>query len=886
MRSFIYSFCIMVIIISALQACCNRAFADEGTNVSSPERISGPDEILTRLPNGLLVYIFKDTRFPLAETRLYVRVGSADEKPSQAGISHVLEHMVFKGTDHHPKGEIAGEVERLGGYLNAATSFDKTWYITDMPAMHWRIGLDVVKDMAFNATLDPQELEAEKEVVISELQRGEDSPSRKLYENLQVAALKNSPYGRPIIGYKDTIKNITVEDLKNWVKDWYQPQNMMLLVGGDINPEDVLKYAQKLFDNLKNDSDLPVRGPVDLNIAAQGSAKVEISRGPWKKVYLGIAMPVPGIRDLRSIDLDVLCYLLAGDGTSTLYQKYKYDLQLVDRISADNMSLLRAGLLTITVQLDPDKVEEFWNKFTSDMASLNSGDFNADALSRARFNLEDSMDRAGETLNGLVSWRGSLEFDLGGKQGEENIRFAQRNVDFDQIQNAIKNWLDTRQARVRVLAPEDATLPDLAAIMEKNWPQAENIQKTGENAGIKEREIIKLDNNCLLALIPDKNAPYVSIDLLMPGGNSMLKPEQQGLAHLVAALLSDGAGDFNKLAIERWLSERAASLSARAGLQTFGVSLTGPSRFNEDYFIMLREILRRPKFANDELKREIDNMKSALVQRNDNPLSFMFSKLNPFLFPGGQPYGYDSLGTEANLVTFNSLAVRDFWTRQGSMPWTISIAGDFDRDKILQYVKNLPAPHTHPVNVAEPVWGTDTKLDLTLPGRNQAHLLQVYKTVPADHPHAPALLLLQAILDGQSGLLFKELRDKEGLGYSVTAFNRSMPLAGFMAFYIGSTPDKLDQARAAFARIVNRLKNEDLDPELLKAGSNSLWGEYVRGSQSLSSRAAEVAKDLVLNYPPDFQKTLIEKTRTLTPADLREIANLYLNNPYDRSLMP
>ena len=175
-------FCAAAVLLSIGQAfAAGRAAA--ASSVSA-------NEVLTRLPNGLTVYILKDTRFPLVCTRLYVRTGSANEEPRHAGISHVLEHMVFKGTEHRPKGQVAREVEALGGYLNAATSFDKTWYLTDMPAAHWRTGMDVVKDMAFQAQLDPKELEAEKNVVISELQRGEDSPMRKLYENLQVAGLR------------------------------------------------------------------------------------------------------------------------------------------------------------------------------------------------------------------------------------------------------------------------------------------------------------------------------------------------------------------------------------------------------------------------------------------------------------------------------------------------------------------------------------------------------------------------------------------------------------------------------------------------------------------------------------------------------------------------
>ena len=212
------------------------AFAEGGGSAPGERSsLSQGDEVVTRLPNGLEVYVIRDRRFPLVCTRLYVNTGSANEDAKQAGISHVLEHMVFKGTRKRPKGQVAKEVESLGGYLNAATSFDKTWYLTDMPSAHWRIGMDVVHDMAFNATLDPTELEAEKNVIVSELQGGEDDPAHKLYEELQTAGLKHSPYGRPIIGFEDTIRAVTSDALRAYVARWYQPQNMKPLVAGDIN---------------------------------------------------------------------------------------------------------------------------------------------------------------------------------------------------------------------------------------------------------------------------------------------------------------------------------------------------------------------------------------------------------------------------------------------------------------------------------------------------------------------------------------------------------------------------------------------------------------------------------------------------------------------------
>lgn len=870
-------FCLLAAFIMSILTFCPAA-----APVNAAE-----NEILTRLPNGLLVYIFRDSRFPLACSRLYVKAGSATEDPAQAGISHVLEHMVFKGTSHRPKGQVAKDVEALGGYLNAATSFDQTWYITDMPAEHWQMGMDVVKDMAFQATLDAAELESEKNVVVSELQRGEDSPMRKLFEKMQVAGLKNTPYGRPIIGFEDSIRAITVDDLRAYVKKWYQPQNMMLLVGGDIDPQKVLAHAQELFGKLENHEDLNLVQPIDLAQAAAGSPAIEVSSGPWNKVYLGMAFPVPGLKDFRSVDLDVLAYLLGGDATAKFYHKYKYEMQLVDSISVGNMSMSRAGLFTIAATLDADKVENFWEELTHDLSALKATAFSQDALKRAKFNLEDGMDRAGETLTGLVSWKGAIQLDFGGKQGEENLRFAQRNVDMAQLQTAIDLWLTPDRARVVVIAPENAQLPDFSAIMTKNWPIKQQAGQKEVVTTAGNGETIDLKDGCKVILLPDNSAPYISLELMMPGGNAILTPASQGLADLTARLLTDGSGEYSKLVLERWLAERAISLSAKAGLQTFGISMDGPSRFNDDIFNMFRNVLFKPRFEAGELQREVNNMKAAIRQRDDRPLSYMFSRIFPFLFPDGQPYGYDKLGNLQTLDTFNIMQVRDFWAKQGGQPWALAIAGNFDRKAALDFATSLAQPHMKRFSVAEPYWNDKSHvLGLTLPGRNQAHLMRIFRTIPATSPDAPGLMLLQSAISGQSGILFTQLRDDQGLGYTVTAFNRSMPQTGFMAFYIGTTPDKLTQSGLGFDKIITGLKNEPLAAETLKSAANQLWGDYIRGRQSLSSRAAEAATNAVLDRPMDFQKNLIEAAQRMTPDEIRDLAAKYLVSPYEVTLKP
>lgn len=850
---------------------------------------SGNDTMLVRLKNGLTVYIIRDSRFPLVCTRLYVGTGSANETAEQAGISHVLEHMVFKGTEKRPKGQVARDVESLGGYLNAATSFDKTWYITDMPAKHWKTGMDVVKDMAFHPSLDPAELEAEKDVIVSELKGGDDTPTRRLFEDLQVAGLAHTVYGRPIIGFEKTIRAVTADDLRAYIRTWYQPQNMMLLVAGDIDPKAVLAHAEELFGDLKNDAILPEPAPVRLEGAA-GGPRVEVTRGPWNKVYLGIALPAPALGDQRSIDLDVLAYALGGDGTSQFYRKYRYEKQLVDSISVGNMSLDRAGLFYMVAQLDADKVEPFWQEFTRDLAALDAGKITPDVIERARFNYEDGMDRASETLDGLTSWKATVQFELGGPQGEANVRHALAAVDSARLRQAQDLWLRPDQVRVRVLAPEKAQLPDLDAILQCNWPApaAERQKAAAAAEKVGKREIVDLGQGRTVILQPDRTIPYVSLEILRPGGNALLKPADQGLAQLTAATLTDGCGTRDLDAMERFVAERAASLSASAGVQSFTVSLTGPARFNADYFALLGDLLHKPTFAEKDVRRQADTLKAALVRRQDNPMSFMGSKINGFLFPGGQPYGFDGLGTAENQDRFGPGDVQAFWKQQNAQPWILSVAGDFDREKVLAFARSLPVPTASAVDVAQPSWGADKRLPLSLPGRQQAHLLLAFHAVPLDHPDAPALMLLESVLSGQSGLLFNKLRDEQGLGYTVTAFYRSLPKAGFMAFYIGTTPRNLDVARQGFSGIIKDIKTDLLPADLLAKGLNRMEGSYYRGRQSLGARADEAASERLLGQPQDFQKRLLEKAAKVTPEQLREVARKYLlvDNMYEVTLLP
>ncbi|MBQ7607698.1 MAG: insulinase family protein [Desulfovibrionaceae bacterium] len=871
-----FVFCLLLSLLLSVPAFARSSLENDGAK-----------EILVTLDNGLSVYIIRDARFPLVCTRLYVYTGSSHESEEQAGISHVLEHMVFKGTETRPKGKIAQEVESLGGYLNAATSFDRTWYITDIPKAHWKVGIDVVYDMAFRAKLEEAELTPEKDVIVSELQGGEDSPEHKLFEEMQTAALKNSPYGRPIIGFEKNIRAVTHESLKSYRDYWYQPQNMGLLVLGDINPAQVLEYITKVFGSLHNTHVLPALPTVDLR-TAPAKEKVLVKRGPWKKVYLGFAFPAPSLKDLRSVDLDALCHILGGDATSLFYRRYKYDQQLVDSISVDNMSLKRAGLLAVSVQLDQDKVEPFFEAFTKDMAALSSEQFTEDAIGRAVFNLEDSLNKVGETLPGLASWKSTVQFVLGGPDGERNIREHLAVIDKPLLEKTLRAWFDPSMLRVRVLAPESAKLPDFSAILARNWPGTEGVADKKSVFMTGEREVLTLPNKCSLILIPDTHAPYLSISMARPGGNALLAPSKQGLAHLVGALLTDGCGDMSAQEMEAYLSSRAISMDVTPGRQVFSITLNGPSRFAFDMYSLLTSALVSPRFEQQEIAREVHFMKAALRERADQPMSYLFTKIQALLYPD-HPYGFDELGSDAILDSLTREDVQKFWKEQSAQPWVITVAGSFNREATLSFAQKLAQMQPEAsFSLMPPVFGKQKELSLSLPGRNQAHLVTIFPTVPITHPDAPALLVLSRVLSGQSGLLFSSMRDKEGLGYTVTAFMRSLPQSGSFFFYIGTVPEKIKQAREGFLRVIDDITTNERPQHELDAAVNRLLGEYIRSNQSLRARSGEASQNAILGMPLDFRLKLIEKAKQVTPATLKAVAQKYCKgvSPYTVTLLP
>ncbi|MFZ5426342.1 MAG: insulinase family protein [Thermodesulfobacteriota bacterium] len=839
-------------------------------------------KLLAKLRNGLTVLVVEDKRFPLVAERLYVRAGSAYEAKGQEGISHLLEHMVFNTTAKRPKGGVAADIEGAGGDANAATSFDYTQYMADLPSARWKLGLDVFQDMIFGAKFDAAELEQEKKVVVSELERGQDDPGQRLFQMSQRQVWRGLPYEHPIIGTRESVNSVTPGDLRAYVNRLYQPQSMLLVVVGDVDAREVFREAEAVFGHLANDRTVlpPDTGELP---ARTGGPSAEAAGGDWNKAYLRLNFTIPGMHSAKDIPLTVLSDLLGGGKTSRLYRKFVYEQQLADDVDVSAITLERGGMLSVEATLAPEKLEDFWAALVRELAELDAGSFTGEELDRAKLNIEDSLYRAKETLRGLASKLAYYQFFGFGPEGESNSVYEARSVDSAQLKGLVKDYIDPANASLAVLLPgqdkagADARADAMLAAMKSAWPSDGKEPGKAEAGGkALETEVVDLGGGRVLVLMPDPTMPYASVSLTYRGGDALLPPDQQGLGELAAKALTRSTARRGAVEVQDFLADRASSLSASTGRDTFTVSARYPARFAADVTALMAEVVLEPSFDPAEVDRARKMQLAQIAETGDRPTSLAFRHLFPFLYPEGH-YGYFRAGQPAEVEAFTPEMARAFWDRQRSMPWVMAVCGVFDRGEMLKLASRLAvSPEGQAPAFPDPAWSSKKEMTLTLPGRNQTHLFWIFPVEGKKSPDTPALEVLRAALAGQGGLLFQDLRDKHGLGYSVTAFLWQSPNTGFLAFYIGTTPDKEAQAMDGFRRVAAGLAAGGLDAASMERAKNSIEGEYHQERQSLGSRSQEASQDMAMGYPLNFERDLVKRVRGLTPEQLAQAARKYL----------
>ena len=359
------------------------------------------------------------------------------------------------------------------------------------------------------------------------------------------------------------------------------------------------------------------------------------------------------------------------------------------------------------------------------------------------------------------------------------------------------------------------------------------------------------------------------------GGDALVSPTQQGLPALASSLLGRGTLKRSATEVEDFLSDRAASLGASASTEGFSLSSKFPSRFSADMLGLIRETLTSPAFARQELIRAREDQQSAIARTEDQPIGLVFRNLPGVLY-GSAPHNYKRLGQPEQVAAMTADQARAFWAKQSKQPFVLSACGQFDEAALIAFAtsleKELGVSGPRYQQLA-PICSAKGHTTLHLPGRIQSHMFVIFKTPGREDLDASAKLsVLRTALAGQSGLLFRDMRDKQGLGYTVTAFLSQGLRSGFLAFYIGTDPDKRAKAMEGFQKAAADLRAKPLPADEMTRAKNILTGEYYQDRQALMSRSREAAGALASGLPLDAERQLVDKAQAVSAEDIRATA--------------
>jgi len=432
----------LVLVLVLLAGCASGAAGSRAAVSSRPTR-----EVL---PNGVVLIAQEHRASDVVALQLWMRVGGRDETADELGLSHYLEHMLFKGTPTRPPGSIDALIEGLGGTSNAFTSQDYTHFDVVLPAQHMRAGIELLADIAVNASFEQRELDAERKVVFEEMRLTEDNPDRFMVRRLYEVGYAPHPYGRPLLGTEQLIGALTRDRLNAYYKKFYVPGDMVLVAVGAVKSADVRDAVVATFGRLSGSP--PPRPPSASPPTLAGGRRDDIRRSE-QQAYLGLGWRTAATNEPDVYAVDLLTYILGDSPSSRLSQRLRDQDRLVFAIEAAYGAWERAGLTTVVARLDPANLARAEATILEVIQRVKAEGVTEAERQRAIITAESNYAFDIETAEGLAKTYGQAETTW---TLDDEIAYLSRlrKITAAQIQAvARKYFADDDYARVRFLPP-------------------------------------------------------------------------------------------------------------------------------------------------------------------------------------------------------------------------------------------------------------------------------------------------------------------------------------------------------------------------------------------------------------------------------------------------
>ena len=824
------------------------------------------------LKNGLTVILKEDHSAPVAAVQVWVKTGSANETAEEAGLTHQIEHMIFKGTPTKNTGEIARTIETSGGRINAYTSFDRTVYYVEIDSARFDTALDVLLDTVQHSLFDAAELKKEKEVVLEEYRRSLDIPENQLSWAMMALCYQKHPYGRPIIGYEKTILSFDREMILKYMDKWYTPRNMVVVAVGDFEAAKALESIKKLVQNFPQRTGAEPSRPVE---PAQTELRKTIKNARVQQVYLDLCWHIPAITHEDIYALDVLEVILGQGKTSRLYRGLKMEANLVYHVSAGAYALADPSLFSVDATLHPKNLDPVLAAMGKEIFTVTQTPVTPSELSKAKNQASAAFIFAMEDMAGQAKTLGFFQTMTGDMYNADAYLSKIKQVTAEDILRVSQAYLRPENLSIGLMAPEGEQInleKDVVISLFKGAPYKAPSQEKMSTRIENATEMHTLKNGMRVIIKENNRLPEVSILGAFLGGKRLEKDGEWGISGFVAEMLTRGTKKRTAADIAETVESWAGSLEGFSGRNSMGVSGKFLSKDLYAGLELLSDLILHVDFPPVEIEKVREDILAAIKAKKDRPTAQLFELFYKTLYLH-YPYGHPATGT---IETISHMTRSDLntWYKSVRIPsnFVLAVVGDLERDQLIPYLETLfdpfqPSTTTLPAIEPEPPLTGVRKAHLKRPGA-QTHLSVGYLGAGLTNSNNPPMALVDTALSGMGGRLFQRLRDQKSLAYAVTAFRSPGLETGAFGVYLACDPDKLSPARKAVFHELELLREKGLTDEELAAAKRYLLGNLKIGMQTNGSQAMQMALDELYGLGYDHMPKYIQKIESVTRADV------------------
>jgi zinc protease len=822
-----------------------------------------PGTRLITLEDGLVLIIREDPSAPVVSVQAWCKAGSIDEgKWLGAGLSHMLEHMLFKGTQRREGGKIDQEVQDAGGYMNAYTSFDRTVYYINAPSTGTKIAIDILCDIMQNATLPQEEVEKEKQVILREMDMNQDDPSRRASRRLFETAYIRSPYRYTVIGYPDIFNEISREDIVAYYREKYAPNNTFFVVVGDIHASEVEAQFREAYKGVKARPLPPNVMPIE---PKQTAPREVIEEAPVELGHFHYAWHIPEIRDPDVPVLDVLATLLGNGHSSRLFQELRERRGLVHSIDAWTYNPGNPGLLGISGVVDGARFEECRGAIRAELDKIKNDSVSEAELVKAVKQFTAATLATRKTMQGQAQDFGGNWISANDLNFSERYLAAVTRVTRDDIQRVARRYLQHDNRTLYALLPA-GTLN----------AKVESREKIVDHP----IEKIEFPNGLRLLLKEDHRLPFIEFRAVFQGGVLAENQQNNGLTLLLAKCILKGTPTRSAEQIALEIESIGGSLDSYGGNNSFGVNAEVLSTDFQHGFDLFSDVILNATFPTATLDREKEVQLATIRAQRDHMLQSASKGMRRKLF-GMRGYGLDVTGSETSVKKVTHDELLGFY-KQLVIPnnCVMSIYGDINAAEIRAAVEARFGKweRSHPIKIeaGEPLHPKEVIRISESREKKQGVIVIAFPGVSIHNADRHALELLQEALSDLGSRLFVRIREKLGLAYYVGAQHFLGLEPGYFALYAGTMPDKLKQVEEEMLKEVEALRENGLTQEELTRAKAKLLGQKKIARQDLGGYAVATALDELygLGYQNcDHEDALYEH---VTLEDVLRVTRKYL----------